>query len=141
MNKHTFFYAQQQQKNTFNYNLFFGGLGVLLILLHVLGVTPNGDVFFAVGVSQLIVSAIGFLIYAYIQKCPFIVLDNTILQKGIVFKQKIAINQLIDVYLFANELVLKTASTEMRIDKDLLNNEDFEQLHELVQHHSKAINA
>ncbi len=124
--------SKQQVKIVFASAIFFSTVGVLLILLHYFGVGTEKFSLLSVSFAQLFIGAVNFLSYLFVRTYPFIKVDESYLFKGYLWKDKILLQELTEVKIFAGELVLKTTSKEVRIDKNLIEEKDFDTLYDLL---------
>ncbi len=131
--------SETQLKILLSYSFFFSGLGIVLLSLHFLG-TELGDFSLqAIGFSQFIVGITAFIPYFYLRTFPYISVDELHLYKGYLFKKKVLLRDLTDVYVFAGELVLKTPSNEVRIDGDLLKKDEFDRLYRHLKNTNTSV--
>lgn len=124
--------SKAQIKIALSYSFFFSGLGIVLLCLHYIGIESDNFSFRAIGFSQFFVGITALIPYLYLRTFPYINVDELHLYKGYLFKKKVVLQELTSVYVFAGELVLKTPTDEVRIDSELLEKNDFDQLHQLL---------
>lgn len=124
--------SKAQIKIALSYSFFFSGFGIVLLCLHYIGIEPDNFSLRAIGFSQFFVGITALIPYLYLRTFPYIIIDESHLYKGYLFKKKVVLQELTSVYVFAGELVLKTPTDELRIDSELLDKNDFAQLHQLL---------
>lgn len=124
--------SKQQAANLLSFLLFFSLIGVFLIILHYFGVSSEKFPLLGVAYGKLVTGFLALLPYYVVRNYSFLEIDDSYLYKGYLWKDKIPLKELTEVKIFAGELVLKTTSKEVRIDKHLIEDKDFDTLYNLL---------
>ena len=105
--------------------------GILWLVLGTTAVIFNSDNIFNYG--YLIIGILYFVTYLFENNKQYLTIENGIITKNQLIPKKINLNEIMRIKKFAGDYVLKTDSTEFRINTELIEEKSLAELNTVLE--------
>ena len=105
--------------------------GILWLVLGTTAVIFNSDNVFNYG--YLIIGILYFGTYLFENNKQYLTIDNGIISKNHLIPKKVNLNDIKQIKKFAGDYILKTDSTELRINTELIDKKSLAELNTVLE--------
>ena len=105
--------------------------GIIWLVLGITAVIFNSDNVFNYG--YLIIGILYFGTYLFENNKQYLTIENGIISKNHLIPQKINLNEIKQIKKFAGDYILKTDSTELRINTELIEENSLAELNNVLE--------
>ncbi len=116
------------KKKRLKYNLI---LGTFWLILGVSGVIFDVTNFFVYG--YLLVGILQLGTYFYENKNQYLTIENGVISKNNLIAKKINLNEIVGIKKFAGDYILKTNSSELRINTEFIDENSLKELNTFLE--------